>query len=121
MVWFTTGSICWPSPKLMLRTLARRVLRRVNAPAPAPTPADTRDQRRHSTTFPSELKRLDRDVKVLTSELQELRREVRTRLVQYNHQLGRLAKVVDTNSDGASSADKLSGRALPQDGGDEHA
>jgi len=107
-------------PPGMLRTLARRVLRSVSSSEPPPTKADVSDRRREPTPAPAELKRLDRDVKVLTSELQELRREVRTRLVQYNHQLGRLAKVVDPKGDGGAD-DKLSGRALPQDGGDEHA
>ena len=100
----------------MLRTFARRILRNVRESKPSPAPGE---KPRDTPTSSTDLKKLNRDVRVLTSELQELRREVRTRLLQYNHQLGRITKVVDPKLDGAGG-DKLSGRAVPQDAADEH-
>lgn len=92
----------------MFQRLARRVLRNVRVvPPEAPAP-------------PPELKRVDKDLRVLTSELQELRREVKSRLLQYHHQLGRLTKAVGPTPGVESGDNRLSGRALSQDADEEH-
>jgi SAM-dependent methyltransferase len=58
---------------------------------------------------------LDGELRVLQEEVREMRREMHARMLQYNHQLGRLSKV--SNGDEAA-ARRLSGRALPTDAGD---
>jgi SAM-dependent methyltransferase len=63
---------------------------------------------------------LDKDLRTLTSELQELRRELHGRLLQYHHQLGRLTRVVETQLGHGAGENGLSGRTVPQEGVDEH-
>jgi SAM-dependent methyltransferase len=58
---------------------------------------------------------LDSELRVLQEEVREMRREMHARMLQYNHQLGRLSKV--SNGD-EGAARRLSGRALPTEAGD---
>jgi SAM-dependent methyltransferase len=58
---------------------------------------------------------LDSELRVLQEEVRELRREMQSRLLQYNHQLGRLARVSGADD---TAERRLSGRALPVDGGE---
>ena len=58
---------------------------------------------------------LDSELRVLQEEVRELRREMQSRLLQYNHQLGRMARV--SGADDAAER-RLSGRAIPVDGGE---
>ena len=58
---------------------------------------------------------LDSELRVLQEEVRELRREMQSRLLQYNHQLGRMARV--SGADDAAGR-RLSGRAIPVDGGE---
>ncbi len=58
---------------------------------------------------------LDSELRVLQEEVRELRREMQSRLLQYNHQLGRMARV--SGADEAAER-RLSGRAIPMDGGE---
>jgi SAM-dependent methyltransferase len=61
---------------------------------------------------------LDSELRVLQDEVREMRREMHARMLQYNHQLGRMARLADeARSAGAEeSADrKLSGRSIPVD------
>ena len=58
---------------------------------------------------------LDSELRVLQEEVRELRREMQSRLLQYNHQLGRMARV--SGADEAAER-RLSGRAIPVDGGE---
>jgi SAM-dependent methyltransferase len=58
---------------------------------------------------------LDSELRVVQEEVRELRRELHARLLQYNHQLGRLAKA--TNAEDAPDR-RLSGRAIPTDAGE---
>ena len=58
---------------------------------------------------------LDSELRVLQEEVRELRREMQSRLLQYNHQLGRMARV---SSAGEGAERRLSGRAIPVDAGD---
>jgi SAM-dependent methyltransferase len=63
---------------------------------------------------------LDSELRVLQEEVRELRREMQSRLLQYNHQLGRMARVSGAD-EGAHARDaerRLSGRAIPVDGGE---
>jgi SAM-dependent methyltransferase len=55
---------------------------------------------------------LDSELRVLQEEVRELRREMHSRMLQYNHQLGRMARASGTNGVEES---RLSGRALPVD------
>src|SRR5678816_1052250 len=56
---------------------------------------------------------LDSELRVLQDEVREMRREMHARMLQYNHQLGRMARVAGAEE---SAERKLSGRALPVDG-----
>jgi SAM-dependent methyltransferase len=58
---------------------------------------------------------LDSELRVLQEEVRELRREVQLRLLQYNHQLGRMARVAGAE---AAAERRLSGRAIPADAGE---
>jgi SAM-dependent methyltransferase len=58
---------------------------------------------------------LDSELRVLQEEVREMRRELHARMLQYNHTLGRVARVAGTD-DGAER--RLSGRAIPVDAGD---
>ena len=58
---------------------------------------------------------LDSELRVLQEEVRELRREMQSRLLQYNHQLGRMARVSGAD-EGVER--RLSGRAIPVDAGD---
>jgi SAM-dependent methyltransferase len=58
---------------------------------------------------------LDSELKVLQAEVRELRREMQSRMLQYNHQLGRMARVSGTDD---QAERRLSGRAIPVDGGE---
>ena len=58
---------------------------------------------------------LDSELRVLQEEVRELRREMHARMLQYNHQLGRMARV-SAAEDGSER--RLSGRALPVDAGE---
>ncbi len=58
---------------------------------------------------------LDSELRVLQQEVREMRREMQARMLQYNHQLGRMARV--SGSDEGEER-RLSGRAIPVDGGD---
>jgi SAM-dependent methyltransferase len=60
---------------------------------------------------------LDSELRVLQEEVREMRREMHARLLQYNHQLGRMARV--SGSDLAEL--RLSGRAIPVDAGEHEA
>src|SRR5262245_8379495 len=55
---------------------------------------------------------LDSELRVLQEEVRELRREMHSRMLQYNHQLGRMARASGTNGVEES---RLSGRAIPVD------
>jgi SAM-dependent methyltransferase len=58
---------------------------------------------------------LDSELRVLQDEVREMRREMHARMLQYNHQLGRMARVAGAEE----SADrKLSGRSIPMDAPD---
>jgi SAM-dependent methyltransferase len=57
---------------------------------------------------------LDSELRVVQSEVRELRREMQARMLQYNHVLARLSRSADANG----QEPKLSGRALPMDAGD---
>ena len=55
---------------------------------------------------------LDSELRVLQDEVREMRREMHARMLQYNHQLGRMAR----SAGAEESADpKLSGRSIPVD------
>ncbi len=56
------------------------------------------------------IRRLDQDLRAVHEELRTVRRELRARLLQYHHQLGRLARAVDA---GDASSPQLAGRAVP--------
>ena len=58
---------------------------------------------------------LDSELRVLQEEVRELRREMQSRLLQYNHQLGRMARVSGADE---STERRLSGRAIPMDAGE---
>jgi SAM-dependent methyltransferase len=58
---------------------------------------------------------LDSELRVVQEEVRELRREMHARLLQYNHQLGRLARVSNAEE---AQARRLSGRAIPTDAGE---
>src|SRR6187402_2118887 len=67
---------------------------------------------------------LDSELRVLQDEVREMRREMHARILQYNHQLGRMARLADEArlADMArvaggeeSAARKLSGRSIPAD------
>jgi SAM-dependent methyltransferase len=58
---------------------------------------------------------LDSELRVLQEEVREMRREMHARMLQYNHTLGRVARVAGSD-DGAER--RLSGRAIPVDAGD---
>lgn len=58
---------------------------------------------------------LDSELRVVQAEVRELRQEMRTRLLQYNHLLGRLAKATGGE---AEDRQRLSGRAIPIDAGE---
>ena len=60
---------------------------------------------------------LDSELRVLQEEVRELRRELHARMLQYNHQLGRLARTPPAHN-GDSTEVKLSGRAIPVDAGE---
>jgi len=60
---------------------------------------------------------LDSELRVVQAEVRELRREMQSRLLQYNHLLGRLSRATADNGAGT----KLSGRALPLDAGEHDA
>jgi SAM-dependent methyltransferase len=100
----------------MFRALARRVLGNLRVSQPDTDIPKPRDE----VATPGELRRLDKDLRVLTSELQEMRRELRGRLLQYHHELGRLTKVVDGKLGHEAGDAGLSGRAVPQECEDEH-
>jgi len=55
---------------------------------------------------------LDSELRVLQQEVRELRKEMHSRMLQYNHQLGRLSKTANGHE---ASERRLSGRALPVD------
>jgi SAM-dependent methyltransferase len=55
---------------------------------------------------------LDSELRVLQEEVREMRREMHSRMLQYNHQLGRMARVAGAED---ASGRKLSGRAVPMD------
>src|SRR5688572_32923969 len=55
---------------------------------------------------------LDSELRVLQDEVREMRREMHSRMLQYNHQLGRMARVAGAED---ASGRKLSGRAVPMD------
>jgi len=57
---------------------------------------------------------LDSELRVVQSEVRELRREMQARMLQYNHLLTRLSRSADSNG----QEPKLSGRALPMDAGE---
>lgn len=61
---------------------------------------------------------LDSELRVLQDEVRELRREMHSRMLQYNHQLGRLARTSADDNGADHKETKLSGRALPIDAGD---
>ena len=61
---------------------------------------------------------LDSELRVLQDEVREMRREMHSRLLQYNHQLGRMARVSGSDESGER---RLSGRAIPVDGGEPEA
>jgi SAM-dependent methyltransferase len=88
----------------MLRTLARRFLHSASVEQPSLAP---------------ELRRLDKDLRVVTAELQELRREHHGRLLQYHHQLGRLTRVIEERLGHGEAATELSGRTVPQEPDDD--
>ena len=50
---------------------------------------------------------LDSELRVLQEEVRELRREMQSRMLQYNHQLGRMARVSGTDN---GAEPRLSGR-----------
>src|SRR5262245_21755092 len=56
---------------------------------------------------------LDSELRVLQDEVREMRREMHARMLQYNHQLGRMARLAGAEE---SAERKLSGRAIPVDG-----
>ena len=58
---------------------------------------------------------LDSELRVLQDEVREMRREMHARLLQYNHQLGRMARVASADE---SAERRLSGRAIPVDAGE---
>ena len=47
---------------------------------------------------------LDSELRVLQEEVRELRREMQSRMLQYNHQLGRLARVSGARGDGTEGS-----------------
>ena len=55
---------------------------------------------------------LDSELRVLQDEVREMRREMQSRMLQYNHQLGRMARVAGPEE---SAGRKLSGRSIPVD------
>jgi SAM-dependent methyltransferase len=55
---------------------------------------------------------LDSELRVLQDEVREMRREMQARMLQYNHQLGRMARVAGSEE---SAERKLSGRSIPVD------
>jgi hypothetical protein len=55
---------------------------------------------------------LDSELRVLQEEVREMRREMHARMLQYNHQLGRMARVAGVDE---SEERRLSGRAIPVD------
>src|ERR1700754_593025 len=55
---------------------------------------------------------LDSELRVLRDEVGEMRRETHARMLQYNHQLGRMARVAGAAEEGER---KLSGRSLPME------
>src|SRR5687767_5766644 len=55
---------------------------------------------------------LDSELRVLQDEVREMRREMHARMLQYNHQLGRMARVAGSEE---LSERKLSGRTIPVD------
>jgi SAM-dependent methyltransferase len=58
---------------------------------------------------------LDSELRVLQDEVREMRREMHARMLQYNHQLGRMARVAGSEE---SAERKLSGRSVPVDAPD---
>ncbi len=55
---------------------------------------------------------LDSELRVLQDEVREMRREMHTRMLQYNHQLGRMGRLAGPEE---SAERKLSGRTIPVD------
>jgi SAM-dependent methyltransferase len=55
---------------------------------------------------------LDTELRVLQEEVREMRREMQARMLQYNHQLGRMARAASVDE---SAERRLSGRAIPVD------
>ena len=102
----------------MLRRLARHVLRTVRPEHPVShkPPAE----RTGDAGTAAHVRQLHKDLRTLTSELQEMRREMRNRLLQYHHELGRLTRIVDVTRDHDAVGHRLSGRALPQEAADDH-
>ncbi len=64
------------------------------------------------------LTQLDEDVRALREELRTVRRELRDRLLQYNFQLGRLARLAGQAGGRAGKGEepRLSGRVVPLEG-----
>ena len=63
---------------------------------------------------------VDKEIRILRTEIQELRRELHGRLVQYHHQLGRLTRAVERGGEPADAEGaRLSGRTVPMDAPDE--
>src|SRR5690349_1750502 len=64
---------------------------------------------------------LDSELRVLQDEVREMRREMHARMLQYNHQLGRIARLADearVAGGEQSPSRKLSGRSIPVDAPD---
>jgi SAM-dependent methyltransferase len=68
---------------------------------------------------------LDSELRVLQEEVREMRREMHARMLQYNHQLGRMARLADSDLSHRSLAKadesgerRLSGRAIPVEAGE---
>jgi len=55
---------------------------------------------------------LDSELRVLQDEIREMRREMHARMLQYNHQLGRMGRIAGADE---SLEPKLSGRSIPMD------
>lgn len=68
----------------------------------------------------SSLSALDDEVRSLRGEMRSLQRELRERFLQYNLQLGRLARVAGQSGEAGGPTDqaRLSGRIIPVDGGE---
>jgi SAM-dependent methyltransferase len=107
-----------------LKPLARRAWQRLSASNAAARGANHRGAREpsgESREAPdTTTKQIDKELRVMRSEIQELRREVRSRLLQYHHQLGRLTKALQPSHTPAGEDERLSGRAVPQESLEEH-